>query len=106
MWIVIDCLMEPSTGTVFSWIISANKMHLILWHSGNVQFLPGDKINNIPGRISTTTVHENQQIFHIIAFKPALWSMLIRNLKCPKNNKIFTVCPEICRIAVCSHKRQ
>jgi len=104
MWIVIDSLIDPSTGTVFSWITSTNKMNLILWHSGKIQFLPGDEITTISEGISRASEHNKYTIYHIIPFKPSLWSILISNLKCPKNNKIFSSCPDTCRIEICCYK--
>lgn len=104
MWIVIDSLIDPATGTVFSWITSTNKMNLILWHSGKIQFLPGDEIITISEGISRASEHNKYTIYHIIPFKPSLWSILISNLKCPNNNKIFLSCPDTCLIEICCYK--
>jgi len=105
MWIVIDSLIDPSTGTVFSWITSTNKMNLVLWHSGDIHFLPGDEITTINEGICRASEYQKHAIYHIMPFTPSLWSILISSLNCPKNNKIFSNCPNTCRIGLCCYKR-
>lgn len=104
MWTVMDSLIDPTTGTVFSWITSDHKMSLILWHSGEVNYRPGDVIVSLSGGISTTRQLKTQSVFHIIGFKPTLWSILLSSLKCPKNNKMYVTCPKNCRINYCGRK--
>lgn len=104
MWIVTDSVIDPTTGTIFSWITSENKMNVIIWHSGGIDFTPGETIVSLCGGISTTKAPGIYTIYHTFTYNPTFWSMLLSNLKCPKNNKIYSTCPKTCRVICCSRK--
>jgi len=104
MWIVVDSLIDPSTGTVFTWTTSTNKMNMIIWHSEEIQLLPGDKITMSTGGFSKISEQTKHTIYHTTPFRPSFWSLLMSNLNCPKNNKKFVYCPISCYIKSCEYK--
>lgn len=92
-WGVIDSFVCPSSGTIFSCIISDSNAKAILWYEGSQLLIPGDVITHrkklllVNGQTAEIVLH------NISGFNASLWKSIQKKTLCPGNR---TTKPAVC----------
>lgn len=103
---VIDSLMCPLTGTVFSGVITDKNLKLIIWYQGETIIQSGDRLSSAGDKLAVNGVVSDINILTVFPFNQANWSLLSKRTRCPANdvhNPSGDDCPASCRFARCPY---
>ena len=86
MWMVLDSLTCPRTGTAFSCIYKRCYPKMFIWYESNISLCPGDKIMPVPakGGMIVNDEFKKMTVYHATIFRAELWAQLYREVKCPE----------------------
>lgn len=90
---VIDSFVCPTSGTIFSCIISTNNQKAILWYESSYLLTPGDILTKDKNVLLVNGKHADFILHNISTFNAALWKSLQKRTMCP-GNKIHR--PSLC----------
>lgn len=103
---VMDSLMCPLTGTVFTGVITHKNLKLIIWYQGEKIVQAGDKLTPADKGLKVNGLPSDIAIITVFPFNRANWALLSRRTGCPANGtRIPSVCsrPETCRFTRCPY---
>ncbi|MEM6161319.1 hypothetical protein AAH446_12320 [Erwinia sp. P6884] len=104
-WTVIDTIACPSTGTLFSRIVSERKLHLILWYSSEYIIEKGNVITTGIQHVNKNGKPFKLDVLKTLPGSDRVWHPIKRNADCPGNTDfvsekcsrmtvcVFDVCP-------------
>lgn len=100
---VMDSLMCPLTGTIFSCVITQKNLKLIIWYQGETVVHAGDVLTTSGEELLINGVPGNIVIISVFPFNRPNWSLLSARTDCPANGAIK---PAFCeRSTQCRFKR-
>ena len=102
-WLVIDSLILPRTGTVFSLLTPLYRsMKMIIVYKGNLYLKPGDKVTPADGKyIVINGRYREITLFNTMTYHPQMWELVKNISTCPGNNLVnvpLQACPDVCFI--------
>lgn len=103
---VMDSLMCPLTGTVFSGVITNKSLKLIIWYQGEKIVQAGDVLTPTGAGLAVNGVISDIAIITVFPFNRANWTLLSRRTGCPANGaRLPSTCyrPDTCRFARCPY---
>lgn len=105
-WIVIDSLVCPQTGTVFSWLSTCRRMKMVILYKGCLYLKPGDEISTAVDGIIVNGHHTAITLYYTAPYNSEVWN-LIRDISACPGNKLVKVplqpCPDKCNINICPY---
>lgn len=84
-WKVIDSLVSPSTGTIFSCVISARNLKLVLWYKASLFLKPGDEVTTSNLGVFINGFRHEVSLCNVTAYNAQLWQVMRENFQCPGN---------------------
>ncbi|MEL4013010.1 hypothetical protein [Dryocola clanedunensis] len=105
-WEVVDSIVNPETGMIFSCILTARELKFIIWHKSTRALLPGDQLvtSNLGFFINGKTAR--LELCNISPFNVTLWSTLFRQSRCPGNAEVKPDRCEyngVCHVTTCPY---
>lgn len=103
---VMDSLMCPLTGTIFSGVITDKNLKLIIWYQGETIIQSGDRLSSAGDKLAVNGVVSDINILTVFPFNRANWSLLSKRTTCPANDVPKPSgydCPAACRFARCPY---
>ena len=103
---VMDSLMCPLTGTVFSGVITNKNLKLIIWYQGETIIQAGDLLSTGGKKLLVNGLHSDITIISVFPFNRENWTLLSKRTGCPANGAFLpSAChrPETCRFARCPY---
>ena len=91
---VMDSLICPVTGTVFTGVITHKNLKLIVWYQGSTVVRAGDILSTVGKILTVNGVASDISIITVFPFNGGNWSLFTERTKCPANRAV--------RPAVCS----
>lgn len=90
-WIVIDSLVSPETGTMFSAISSFKNLRLVIWYKSSYLLFPGDIVIPLQNTIEVNNIIQDLHVFKVDIYKLNLWTTLKNNAGCPQNINLSNI---------------
>ncbi|WP_435946362.1 anti-adapter protein IraM [Dryocola sp. BD586] len=103
-WKVIDSLVSPSTGTVFSCVISARNLKLVLWYEATLFLKAGDELTTSDLGFFINGRKNEIALCNVSAFNAQLWKTMREKSECPGNgidHPQTCTNPAPCKIKTC-----
>lgn len=95
VWLVVDTILCPKTGTAFATIRSSGNLRIIVWYSSDTLLSPGDVIYPFKDGIIVNNKKWNAEFYKTQLINRKLWQMLKDKTDCPANrDNLLEVCPE------------
>lgn len=103
---VMDSLICPLTGTIFSGVITDKNLKLIIWYQGETIIQAGDRLSSSGDTLAVNGRVSDIKILTVFPFNRANWSRLSKRTRCPANNlhkPSSCDCVSTCRFARCPY---
>lgn len=103
---VMDSLMCPLTGTIFSGVITDKNLKLIIWCQGETIIQSGDRLSSAGDKLAVNGVVSDINVLTVFPFNRANWSLLSKRTRCPANGihkPSGCDCSAACRFARCPY---
>ncbi|ARJ43963.1 hypothetical protein B1H58_19180 [Pantoea alhagi] len=103
---VMDSLMCPLTGTVFSGVITRKNLKLIIWYQGETIVQAGDVLSSTGKELLVNGIASDVKIITVFPFNRANWALLSSRTGCPANGtRPPSACHRLdtCRFASCPY---
>jgi len=105
-WNVIDSLVCPHSGLVFSCLSGLKKLKLTIWYEGEIFMPPGSTIETYQDGILINDQYLPITVYNVTPYNASLWESLRTKAMCPGNNAgkaISCEYPLSCIIKKCPH---
>ncbi len=102
-WIVIDTVIQPSSGISFSAVWC--KIKLIIWYQSDVFLPPGSLFTPIHSGVILDDKKIPVTIYNVTSFNNKLWSLIKKSNGCPTNTvQLENKCPnKRCILEICPY---
>lgn len=103
---VMDSIMCPLTGTVFTGVITDKNLKLIIWYQGETIVHSGDILSTVGKGLVVNGEASDIAIITVFPFTPKSWISLSERTGCPANGAVRpAVCArqESCRFKHCPY---
>lgn len=103
---VMDSLVCPLTGTIFTGVITNRSLKLIIWYQGEKVVQAGDVLTPQQQQIAINGVASDMAIITVFPFNRENWKLLSRRTLCPANGvekPLACTRQEQCRFAACPY---
>ncbi|WP_105447314.1 anti-adapter protein IraM [Escherichia coli] len=101
-WIVIDTVIQPSSGISFSAVWC--KIKLIIWYQSDIFLPPGCIFTPVHSGIILNNKELSMTIYNVIPFNKKIWDLIKNSKDCPAEspprNKCFN---ERCILKICPY---
>ncbi|QHM70748.1 anti-adapter protein iraM [Mixta intestinalis] len=104
---VMDSLVCPLTGTVFTCAINSENLKLIIWYQGEKVARSGDVLDITENELAINGVTGDIAIITVMPFNRTNWALLSARTGCPANGPVRPVvaCPQQqCRFPRCPYE--
>lgn len=105
-WKVIDSLVSPSTSTIFSCVISAHNLKLVLWYKASLFMEPGDELTTSDLGVFVNNQRSDLSLYNVSPFNAQLWKTIREKSDCPGNQATRPLTcnyPHPCKIERCPY---
>ncbi|WP_253377955.1 anti-adapter protein IraM [unidentified bacterial endosymbiont] len=75
-WTVIDTLVCPATGIMFTSIVSVKMLKLVIWYKGSVILRPGATVEPFRDSLAVDGKYVQLTIYNITPFNRQVWEMM------------------------------
>ena len=82
---VMDSLVCPLTGTVFTGVITNKNLKLIIWYQGDRVVQAGDILSSSKEGLKINDKASDMTIISVFPFNRANWTLLTQRTACPAN---------------------
>ncbi|HBN1774052.1 TPA: anti-adapter protein IraM [Escherichia coli] len=105
-WVVIDTVIQPSSGISFSAIWC--EIRLIIWYQSDVYLPPDSTFNLVHAGIMLNNKNFPITIYNVTPFNKILWRLIKNNKGCPpESEQTGSRCPnDHCILAICPYGRK
>ncbi|HBN2121840.1 TPA: anti-adapter protein IraM [Escherichia coli] len=105
-WVVIDTVIQPSSGISFSAIWC--EIRLIIWYQSDVYLPPDSTFNLVHAGIMLNNKNVPITIYNVTPFNKILWRLIKNNKGCPpESEQAGSRCPnDHCILAICPYGRK
>lgn len=102
-WNIQQFMVCPESGTMYSQVLSARNLRLILWCKGDYFLRQGSVLCCSPFGIVVNGKIRQIEVLHAFPYSPSLWDSLQGRSLCPGNgNPVINQCS---RLAACVLQR-